>query len=42
VVDLASSRTMMWLGVILFPVGLLLVVLLPLMSRAGPRHRWQP
>jgi hypothetical protein len=40
VVDLASSRKVMWLGVILFPVGLLLMVLLPLMARDEPRHPW--
>lgn len=39
--SLPSSRSMMWLGVLLFPLGLLLLVLLPLMDRGEKsRARW--
>jgi hypothetical protein len=31
---------MMWLGVVLFPLGLLLLVLLPLVDREKTRSQW--
>ena len=37
---LAVPRSMMLLGLLLFPLGLLLLLLLPIVDKEKPRVRW--